>query len=302
MVRHFPPVQRIGPDIQKIPYRNAKPHDAGKIGGAGLVAVRQGRGHFQGGGHTAGAAGKQWGHGGVHGLVHHKAADTGGPQQPFMAGKAHGVHLLHLHIKEKMPCGLCGIHCEQSAVPAADLADAGDGLDGAADVAGILHDHQTGLGGKQLFKFLQTQKALLITGGDGNADPCRLQLGSRSCHGIVLHAADDEMIAGVQRPLHDHIQAHGDTAGKDSVAGIAAGAEQCAKILPYRKGGKGRFGSGPVAGAVDVDTDLFDIVFHGLANPRRFGEAGRTVIQIDLFHRGLRSSFSGLLLEITALL
>ena len=70
----------------------------------------------------------------------------------------------------------------------------------------------------------------------------------------------------------------GSTAGKNGVAGIAAAAEQGAKVLPHIKGGKGSLGGGTVAGTVDIDANLFNIILHCLSNPRCLGKAGCTVI------------------------
>ena len=124
-----------------------------------------------------------------------------------------------------MTGSLCAVHGKKRPVTVADGADFCDGLDRPADIAGVLYHDQTGLRGKELFKLRQAQNTGLIAGRNGNADARSLQLHGRTRHGVVLHAADDEMISGAQDPLHNHIQAHGDATGKNGIAGIAAAAE-----------------------------------------------------------------------------
>ena len=292
--RHFPLVQGVRPHLQQVAQRHPQPHDARQVGRARLVAVGQGRGHLQRGRHTAGAARNQRCQRLVHRLVHHKPANAGGPQQPLMPGKAQGVNSELLHIKGKMPGRLRAVHRKQHPVPAADGPDLPNGLNGPADVTGVLHHHQPGFGGEQPLEFLQPQHTVLITRGDGHLDPGRLQLHGRACHRIVLHPADDQMIAGTQHPFHDHIQAQCDPAGKNGIARVIARTEQPAQVLPHGQGGKRRFGRSAVAGTVDVDPHLLDIILHGLPDARRLGEASRPIIQIDLFHMLLRSPPAGI--------
>ena len=224
--RHLPPVQGVRPHLQQVAQRHPQPHNAGQVGGPCLVAVGQGRGHLQRGRHAAGPPRDQRRQRLVHLLVHHKAADAGRPQQPLVPGKAQGVYLQLPHIKGKMPGCLGAVHRKQHPVPSADGSDLSHGLNGPADIAGILHYCQTSFRGDKLLEFLQPQHTVLIARGNGNRHARRLQLCGRARHRVVLHPADDKMITGVQRPLHDHIQAHGHAAGKDRIAGVLPGAEQ----------------------------------------------------------------------------
>ena len=111
----------------------------------------------------------------------------------LVAGQGEHVDVLGVHVDGQMAGGLDGVGVEGDLLLPADLADLGDGLDGADLVVGVHDGHQAGLLGDGLGHLLGGNETVFVDVQQGDGKALLLQLLEGVEDGVVLKGGGDDM-------------------------------------------------------------------------------------------------------------
>ena len=214
-------------------------------------------------------------------------AHAAGAQQPLVARYRHGTEAESLKVHREVSRRLGGVQCKGHALFRADAADSRRVLHRAADVGAVGHDDQSRILPEQPRQGVQLCKALGVTGNA--ADRHSRQAQQRPHDRVVLHAADDAVVAGTQKAGNDHIQPRRSTRRQNNVGRRLRETEQPRQPLPQRQRHQPRLLGGGIHGTVHVGSHAVQIVFHPVADPRRLGERRGGVVKINGLHAGTSS-------------
>ena len=260
--------------------------NAGHIGRAGLKAVGHIGGQQLAVGGTAGAAGNEGSQLRGKVLAQKHGADAAGTEKSLMTGDAEGGQPEFVEIYIDMTRSLGSVQHESDAVCGADLTHALRILHRAGDVGAVRHDQQSGVGTDHAFNGIDIQKTLPVAGDAVKADAAFRELLDGAHDSIVLHAADETVIAAFEEALDDHIHAGGHTGGQNDIGGIVE-MEELRKALAEGQQDKTCVLCAAVNGAVDCGTHGIEIILHALADTGGLGEGCCGIVQINRFHKNL---------------
>ena len=168
---------------------------------------------------------------------------------------------------------------EKASVPRAGRPDGGRILHTAADVGRMRQHNKARVGPEQALERAMLQKALAVA---GNAVKFHApELLQRPHDGVVLHPADDAVVAGAQEPLDDEIQAERRARCQDDMGRRLREPEQPRKRLAQGQRLQPGLLRAAVDGAIDRRADAVEILLHAVADPGRLRERRRSVVEID---------------------
>ena len=204
-----------------------------------------------------------------------------------MARYRHSAEAESPEIHRKMSRCLGGVQRKGHALFRADTADSRRVLYRAADVGAVGHDDQPRILPEQPRQGVQLCETLSVTGNAADRHPRQAQ--QRPHDRVVLHAADDAVVAGTQKAGDDHIQPRRSTRRQDNVGRRLRETEQPRQPLPQRQRHQPRLLGGGIHGTVHVGPHAVQVVFHPVADPRRLGERRGGVVKINGLHAGTSS-------------
>ena len=199
----------------------------------------------------------------------------------LVAGEGEHVHVQCFYVDGHMPNGLHGVGVEQRPVRFGDLAQFGDGLDGADLVVGV-HDGNDGrLRPERLFKFLRMHQPELVHRQIGDFKALLFQLLAGVQHGVVLDLRGDDVVAlipaGVGRAADGPIVALGAAAGEVDLRTLRA---QRRRHLPARPVQRRQRLAAKAVYARGIAVDIAKVGLHGLKHRLDDPRGGR-VVHID---------------------
>ena len=207
-----------------------------------------------------------------------------------MRRQRHQVHVQGLDVQAECSSGLHGVGVEWNLVSTGDLADLGNGLDGAHFVVGV-HDADEGrVRADGLLDVGRIDQAMMIHRHVGHLKAkVLLQLLQRVADGVVLdRRGDDVVLFGTVTSLKGHaaqrqIVALGAATGKDHLSGAAVqdAGHGLARLV---HGVVGLAPQGVDAGSVAIL--LGPVGQHGLHHPWIDGGCG-SVVQVNSSSRSL---------------
>ena len=280
--RHFVLPQRRDACLLHEAQRRLPAVIAGEVGGAGFEFIRQiVRQIFTVRG-AAGAAGGQ-GREPLRQLVpQQQRTGAAGPQQSLVPRHGQRTEVQRRKVDGQVPRRLRRVQRKGYAAIGADPADGLRVLHGAADIGAVRHDDQLCVVPQQTRQGGYVREALAVAGQAADGHLRQPQQGTHD--GVVLHAADDAVVAGSQKPGDQRVQGKGGARREYDVGGRLREAEQPRQTLPQRQRHQPGLLRGGVDRAVHVGSYAVQIVFHPVADALRLGKGRGGVVEIDGVH------------------
>ena len=200
-----------------------------------------------------------------------------------MSGEGHEVRLQRDHVHGNQAGGLGGIQKEQDAPPAAQGAHFGDGLNRAAHVAGMGHDHESGRRFDKPCESLGVQVAAGVAGNQVIGDESRLaQHEQGPQNGVVFQNRRHDVVAGTANALNGHVKCAGGVGREYGAVGIRRGiVEQpvhpVTGLIHHASGFQGQV----EPGASGIDRPMGHEIRHGRGHGGGFGETCGRVVKVD---------------------
>ena len=267
---HFVGMERFQPLSLQKPHGCFQSVDAGQIGRSGLKTVGKIVRQIFGIRRAAGSAGNQGIQQLCEAILQQKNTDAGGAKQSLVTRGDQSGKLPLFKININMSGGLRHIQNEGNTCFCADFSHCFRILHRAADIAAVGHDDKLRIGTDQRPYIFGIHQTFPVALNPVEFHPGKLQQGTH--HGIVLHGADDAVVAGLQQTLDNHIQSGGSAGGQDHMGGSFWKMEEFCQTFPQQQGNKPRILSSAVNAAVDGGTHRIHIFFHAGTDPIGFGE------------------------------
>ena len=161
-----------------------------------------------------------------------------------------------------MPRRLGGVQQEGNPTLTADFPNCGCVLYATAYVGAVGYYYQPRVGAEQRQKVCRVQIPLPIAGNAVKGYPLVCQAVQRAHDGVVLHAAGNAVVSGLQPAPERHIQPHRVAAGQNAVGGVAV-VEQLAQPFPQQQRSHARVLCAGINAAIDGRSHLCQIACHG---------------------------------------
>jgi len=178
-----------------------------------------------------------------------------------------------------VPCRLRAVQQEKASVPRTGCPDGGRILHTAADVGRMRQHNKARVGPEQALERAMLQKALAVAGDAVEFHAPELL--QRPHDGVVLHPADDAVVAGAQEPLDDEIQAERRARCQNDMRRRLRKMKQPREHLAQSQCFQPGLLCAAVDGAIDRRADAVEILLHAVADPGRLRERRRSVVEID---------------------
>ena len=176
-------------------------------------------------------------------------------------------------------CRLRAVQQEKASVPRAGRPDGGRILHTAADVGRMRQHNKARVGPEQALERAMLQKALAVAGDAVEFHAPELL--QRPHDSVVLHPADDAVIAGPQQALDDQIQAERRARCQNDMRRRLREPEQPRKRLAQGQRLQPGLLRAAVDGAIDRRAHTVEVALHAVADPGGLRERRRGVVEID---------------------
>ena len=140
----------------------------------------------------------------------YSAPVPGRPEQRLVAGKGEQVDVHRLHVDRHDAGRLGGIHQEEQVALAGDVADLGDRLHGAEDVAGVGQGDEPRLRRDGLADGVGIDGAAAVGLDARQADAAgQFHRPQRPADAVVFQVGGDDVVAVLQHALERHVEGVG---------------------------------------------------------------------------------------------
>ena len=159
--------------------------------------------------------------------------------KPLVPGRAERVDAQHLHIDVGVTGRLRRVHRKEDAVPLAKCADLAQGQRERADIGGVRAYKKRGVGAELCFDIavkIRNRSVLPQGFGGKNAVFDHARLGKRvdrAKHGVVLHIADEHVVALLDKALDEQIECVGGIEREDHVLGLVESQKLCRLLAAF---------------------------------------------------------------------
>ena len=150
----------------------------------------------------------------LHALPHAQSAGALGAQQALVAGEAHHIDLLALHVNGKRSRRLGRVQHKKQPMGAAERPYPLHIQHIAGEIRAVGTDHYLGIGPQQTFKRIIVQPALPVRRDKVHLRPRRPQAVQRPEHRVVVPVGGDHMIPRPQKAVKRRIEGLGGIDGK----------------------------------------------------------------------------------------
>lgn len=179
-----------------------------------------------------------------------------------------------------MSCRLSGIHQKTRSPCPRDLADVGNRLYRAGDIRRVLHHDKTSVRSHGGLNIDRLDQAISPWRKSRDFDASILaEISQRSQYGIVFQLCRDDMIAPAAGARERHVQAIRSAVSEDDSLRVLR-AQQSRRALAALIEDPLRFHRLSIGTSTDGNAALSLVTIHSVVDRDRFGEAGRSVVEI----------------------